>query len=84
MSFLLPAGEWQGTGETGARACHAIWRQLPLTEAPSVFSSSGYTETSGWHEPAMFCTASCIFNVVWQLHPELNILVCSENHSENK
>lgn len=40
---LLSSGRrWQGTGETGARACHATWRRLPLTQASSVFSSSGY------------------------------------------
>lgn len=82
MSFLLPAERWQGTGETGASICHVIWRLLPLTQALSVSLSSGYTEMSGWHEPAVFCIAACIFNVVWQLCPELNILVFSENHSK--
>lgn len=33
MSFFLPAERWQGTGETGASTCHAIWRLLPLTQA---------------------------------------------------
>ena len=43
-SELLSSGRrWQGTGETGARACHATWRRLPLTQARSVFSSSSYT-----------------------------------------
>lgn len=49
-----------------------------------MLSSSGYTEMSGWHEPTMFCTAACIFNVVWQSYPELNIPVCSENHSNKE
>lgn len=84
MSFFLPAGGWQGRGETGARACHAIWHLLPLTQPLSVVSSSGYTEMSGWHEPAVFCIAACIFNVIWQLYPEWKILVCSENHSEKQ
>lgn len=48
-----------------------------------MFSSSGYTEMSSWHEPAMFCIAVYIFNVVEKLYPEFNILVYSESHPKN-